>query len=324
MTIAANSAKEIAWAVQESALGTMMTSPVAGTNSVYPRLAQGSFGMTADDVQEDILTGGGYGIGGETVSDHYEAKGSLKIPLYASQFLFWMNFCTARIDLTNMLPWPSSEQPGDLASLSFYHNVRTNTGTRIIERFAGTKCASWTLEVSRKSTYATLAMELVAARCYPHVMDASAAPSDFVYPADTDMPTDPLTFKDTSGGLTIGSVRVGYDSISISGKNTLSAQWFETAHLQCLEFCGRQTSLDAELWLKASPDDKTTFQTLTAQAAALVFSHGGHTYTIDFKGKNVISKLPYDLPATGTFMRKLSLKNLYDPSAGNDITVSYA
>lgn len=324
--LTANSAKEIVWAVKESpALGTPIASPVPTVDSVYPRLSQGQFGVDDEPILEDIMSGAGYSVLVEKVSDHYECKGPLKINLYPSQFLFWMNFCTGRVSLDQTLPWPTDQLPGDLPSLSFYHNFRDEVGTRVIERLAGTKCAAWTIEMSRKSTTATLAMDLVACRKYPDPADGGSAPTDFVYPADTDYPLGPFTYAMTGGRLIIangGTARVGYDSLSISGKNTLDPQWFEQPHLLSLACCGRTTTLDADLRLVATPDDKTAFQSITTQAASVAWVTGGKTYTIDFHGRNYITKLPRNMPASGTFTRKLSLANAYDNTAGNDFTFS--
>ena len=61
-------AREFLWIVKESALGTVMTSPVAGTDSIYIRLIDGnSFGMLAEPVIEEIPYGGGFAVTAEAL-----------------------------------------------------------------------------------------------------------------------------------------------------------------------------------------------------------------------------------------------------------------
>ena len=45
--------------------------------------------------------------------------------------------------------------------------------------------------------------------------------------------------------------------------------------------------------------------------------------TLDFHGKNHITKLPYDLPLNQAFMQRLTLKNRFDPGTASDLDVSF-
>src|SRR6478752_474542 len=131
----AGNAREYLYAVRESALGTVMTSPVAGTDSCYVRLTDGFFAMAADPVMEFIPYGGGYAVDAEAVSDHYECKGTIKTKLYPGQANFWMTWCLNRINSGQTTPWVTTELPGDLASLSLYHLVRRSDASYHCERF---------------------------------------------------------------------------------------------------------------------------------------------------------------------------------------------
>src|SRR3954471_13363187 len=116
------SAREFLWIVKESALGTVMTSPVAGTDSIYIRLIDGnSFGMVAEPVIEEIPYGGGYAVTAEAVSDHYACKGQLKTKLYPSQAPLLLPWAVTRINDDQDAPWETTEPAGDLASCSVYH-----------------------------------------------------------------------------------------------------------------------------------------------------------------------------------------------------------
>ena len=102
-----------------------------------------------------------------------------------------------------------SEPPGDLASCTVYHAVRRSDGTYRRKAFTGCKVAGWRIEVSRGSTTAMLTLDLQACKSAGNQMDSTSDPdaTAFPAPAETDYPTGPYTFKMTSGGLTVASVR---------------------------------------------------------------------------------------------------------------------
>jgi hypothetical protein len=329
-------AKEWLFVVKEAALGTPMASPTPGTDSLYIRLIDGnSFGMVAEPVIEEIPYGGGLAIQAEAISDHYGCKGQLKTKLYPAQAKLLLGLLLTRIT-GGTAPWTTSEPNGDLASVSLVHAVRASDGSYRYTQFAGVKAAGGRVEVSRQSTTATLTLDLMACRSYANAMDGSSAPAIGTYavgppltipaPVETDYPVGPYTFKMSAGGVTVASVRTEYDSLAVAIQNALDGRWFEQSYLQVNQFCGRASTLDVDLYLKASPDDRTAFEAITAQAASVVLSNGvtGQNMTLQFNGQNTITKLPYDLPLNQAFMQKLSLKNRFDPTAAGDLSVSFA
>jgi hypothetical protein len=302
---------------------------VAGTDSAYIRLVDGnSFSMYARPVIEEIPYGGGLAVTAEAVSDHYECKGQLKTKLYPSQAAMLMGWALSRINSGQTSPWVTTEPAGDLASCSVYHAVRRSDGTYRRKLFSGCKVGGWRVEVSRQSTTATLTLDLVASKSAGNAMDGTTDPTGtaFPAPAETDYPTGPYTFKMTAGGITVASVRTEYEDLAIAGQNAIDGRWFEQSYLQVVQFCGRSTTLDTTLYLKATPDDRSAYEAITAQAASAVFTNGvtGQAMTIQFNGQNTIMDLPYDLPLNQAFMHKLSLKNRFDPNAGGDVSVSFA
>lgn len=314
------SAREFLWIVKESSLGTVMTAPVTGTDSIYVRLIDGnSFGMIARPVIEDIPHGGGFAVAAEAVSDHYECKGQLKTKLYPSQAALLLGLLMTRVSSDQTLPWPTTEPAGDLASVSIYHAVRRSDGTYRRKRFAGVKATGGRIEVSRQSTTAMLTLDLQACRSYGNAMDGSADPdaTEFPAPAEADYPTGPYTFKQTSGLFTAGTARTQYVSLAIAVQNAVDGRWFEASYLTVNQFCGRSASLDADLYLKATPDDRSAYEAITAQSVSLGFNDGAKTLTLNFGGRNHITDLPYDLPLDKAFMTKLSLKNRWDPTANS-------
>jgi hypothetical protein len=323
--MAAN-AREFLWIVKESALGTLMSTPVAGTDSMYIRLVDGnSFSMATKPVIEKIPYGGGFAVTAEAVSDHYELAGQLKTKLYPSQAQLLMDWACTRVNAAQTIPWVTTEPPNDLASCTVYHAVQRSDGTLRRKRYAGVKVGAMTIEVSRESTTAMITLDLVGSKSYGNPYDSTSDPdaTAFPAPAESDYPTGPYTFKHTSTGLKVASTVSSYTDLSIKVQNALSPQWFENSYRSLIQFCGRASTLDATLLFKASPDRRTAYEALTAQDTELTFSNGTHTAKIDFNGQNTIDPLTLDLPLDQAFMEKLSLFNRFDVSATSDIAVSF-
>jgi hypothetical protein len=325
------SAREFLWVVKESALGTVMSSPTPGTDSIYIRLCDGnSFGMVARPVIEEIPYGGGFAVAGEAISDHYVCRGSLKTKLYPSQAQLLLDLLLTRVNSGQTAPWTTTELAGDLASVSIFHAVRRSDGSYSRKRFAGVKASAGTIAVSRQSTTASLALELQACRSYGNAMDGSTDPDSNAFPApsESDYPVGPYTFKQTAGLLSIASTRTQYDSLSIQIQNSLDGRWFENPFLSINQFNGRSSTLETDLYFTALPDDRSAFEAITAQSCSVGFDDGASRLSISFNGKNYVSDLPYDLPLDRAFMSKLRLKNCWDPSAasgaGGDVSFAIA
>jgi len=329
-------AKEFLWVVQEGALNTPVASPVTwptpSPNAFYIRLVDGnSFSMMATPIIEEIPYGGGFAVTADAVSDHYQCKGQLKTKLYSSQAAMLLGLLMTRVDGSGN-PWASTEPVGDLASCSIYHAIRRSDGTYKRTQFSGVKAAGGTIEVSRQSTTAMLTLDLLACKSAGNAMDGSSDPSSGAFPApvEDNYPLSPYTFHQTAGGFFCRSsgsaVRMQYDSLAIKIQSALDGRWFEQSYLTVNQFCGRASTLEADLYLQATPDDQSAFEALTAQTVGLTFTTGvtGTNLTLMFNGQNTITQLPYDLPLNQAFMRKLSLKNRFDPTAGGDISFSLA
>jgi hypothetical protein len=185
--------------------------------------------------------------------------------------------------------------------------------------------ASGAIEVSRQSTTAALSLGLVACKCVGNAMEGTTDPTSTVFPApqETDYPVGPYTFHHTSGNLTIGSARTQYRSLALNFQNKLSGNFFEGQSLGALRFCGRESTLAADLYLKATPDDRSAYEALTAQTVSLTFNNGTHTAVINYGAKNLITDLPYDLPLDQAYFLRMTLANLWDAGAGQDIALSF-
>lgn len=319
-------AREFVWIIKESALNTAMATPTAGTDSIYIRLTDGNaFGMTADTIIEEIPYGGGLAICGEAVADKYSCKGALKTRLYPAQQALLFDWACTRINAAQTGPWSTTEPPGDLASCTVYHGIKLSDGTYRRKKYTGVKVDSLKVDVSSKQTSAMLTLGLTGCKCVGHSLDSTSDPdaTEFPAPAETAYPNGPYTFKHTASGLKIASTRTAYDSISLSVANTLDGQYFESTGLSVLQFCGRKSTMDVDMYLKPTPDDRTSYDANTSLDSELKFNNGVNTLTIDFNAKNHITKLPYNTPLNGVYMQKLSLMNRWDPTATTDLAIAY-
>src|SRR3954471_20775684 len=215
-------AREFVWIIKESALNTAMATPTAGTDSIYLRLTEGnSFSMAADTIIEEIPYGGGLAVCGEAIADKYSVKGTLKTRLYPAQQALLMDWGLSRINAAQTTPWTTTEPPGDLASCTVYHAIKLSDGTYRRKKFTGVKVDAVSIDVSSKSTSAMLTLTLTGCKALGHALDTTSDPdaTEFPAPAESAYPTAPYTFKHTSGGVKIGSIRTAYDSLSIKVDN---------------------------------------------------------------------------------------------------------
>jgi hypothetical protein len=325
-------AREFLLLIKESALNVPMTTPVAGVDSMYIRLSEGEFNMEVEPVIQTIGYGGGFAVTAESVTDHYGVKGSLKTKLYPTQALMLLDWLTTRIDAAQTSPWTTTENAGDLASVTVYHAILQANGVFRREKHTGVKCASGSIDISRDSTTGVLSLDLQGCRTFPNAYDASVAPdaTEFPPPAEADYPYGAYTFTQTAGLLTIDSVRTQYKSINFKVNNKLNGEWFETSYLTKNEFTGRDVTMDVDLLLKAPPDDRASHETVAPLAASFGFDNGvaGQAITINMYARNVVSGLKRSLPMDKSYMQKLTLKSHWDPAAnagaGGDIAFSMA
>ena len=319
--------REYLYIVQESALNTPMVTPVLDTNAIYIRLTEGNaFNMSAAQQFVEIPFGGGLNIPGEQVSDRYALEGALKTKLYPSQAAFLMGWATTRVNSGGTAPWVTTNAVGDLASCSVYHAIQQSDGTYKKRQYGGCKITSCGLEVSTESTVASLNLGIMGSQQFGYAAESTTDPTTLFALLDTHYPYGPYTFTMTSGGLSIASTRTSYSSLNINIQNFIDGAYFENMHRSTLQFCGRKTTLQANLLFKPSPDDRAVYEAITAQAVSAVFTNGVtlQNMTVNMHGKNNITELPYDLPIDKHFETQLKLVNNYDTSIPEDFVVTFA
>jgi hypothetical protein len=318
----------------ESALNTPTASPVVYPTSDYnamyiPLIDGNAFTPYAKPVIEEIPYGGGVAITAEAVSDHYEAVGQLKVKLWPGMAQLLLGWALSRINTGQTSPWTTTQNPGDLASASMYHGVQRSDGSILRKLYSGCKVSSLKLEVSRQSTTCMATFGIIASQQQGNSMDSTSDPTGTPFPIPTETQLSygsPYTFKQTAGNLIIATsgstARTEYEDVSVTVNNVIDGRWFEQSYRQVLQFCGRQTGLDTTLYYKPTPDDRTNMEAIAVHAASLAFTglSTGLNLALQFNAQNTILDLPFDLPLNQAFMTKLSLRNRFDPSAGQDIS----
>lgn len=315
-------AREFLYLVAESAFKTAAT-PVVGTNAFYIRLDGGNaFTMRPKLVQVPVPYGGGVAIRAFTVADKMECKGRLQTKLYAGALsAFLLKWAADRINAGQTTPWTTTEPAGDLASVSVYHAIQRSDGTYKRRRYKGCKVDSWSIEISEDSTIGTMSLELSASE--PAGVDfggtTTSDPDATAFPAPTDdqLPHNPYVFINASGGLVIGTSRTEFSSVRVGSRNVLARRFWATPFAGLLRFVGRETTLDAVHYLKASPDDDATYEALTAQDVSFELDNGVNSVKIDLNGANVFTSVDDNLPLNDLYTQNLTAANQWEDGVGD-------
>jgi hypothetical protein len=318
-------AREFLFIVVESAYKVAKTTPVAGTDSIYIRLDGGNgFAMRPKPIQTAVPYGGGVAINAFTVSDQIECTGQLQTKLYASQAKLLLDWATTRINSGQTAPWTTTEPVGDLASCSVYHAIMRSDGTYKRRLYKGVKVEGGSVEISRDGKIATLSLNLRASTPEGNAFDSSTDPTSTVFPApaETAYPTDPYLFIHSAGNFTLDTSRTQFSSFKFNFTNKMDPQWFENRFLNIHRFLGRDSTLEASLYYKPTPDDRASFEGLTNHTVSLALNNGTKTTTFTFNSKVVIQDLDDDLPLDKVYMQKLVLATYFDPAATEDFHVA--
>lgn len=335
-------AREFLMVAIESSFGTTKTSPVLGTDSFYMRLdTANSFTAEAVPVQSSIPYGGGYNVEADTVSDTVQCKGNFNFLLYPgvwSQIL--LGWAITPVNAGRTTPWTTTDAStvmpvGDLASLTFYHAYLTEDGTTYKRtKYLGCKCDTWSLAASEQGDARMwrLSGTLTAQKPAGNPWDSSTDPdaTEFPAPAGTDYPTGPYTLSHLSNGtgtLTIGSgagtSRTAQAmSVTLSAQNVMAAHTYANRFIVTNRFLGRRSQCVVKMRYKASPDDRGSARSLTAQTVTAKLDNGTHTVQLAYQGNNVIRPWNRDLPPTDEYQQTLTLVNRYDTSTSADLALT--
>jgi len=312
--------REFLQITQESSFGVMAATPTRGTNQIAIRLpGSNQFTMRPNPVVQPMPYGGGFQVIADTVSDKQECRGQLSTPLAYSQAKFLLDWASTRVS-SGTIPWTTTEVAGQFASCTIDHAIMyDDTGAVKRTRYTGCKVDKWKFDISDESQYGTLQLDLIGSNFEGNTFDSSTDPTatDFPIPLDTDFPTDFILWVHSGGGLTIGSAtRTEYTTLSLSGDNQSDVRYYATRILQVIRSYGTMFSVDSDITLVSTPDDRAALIYITAQPITIVFSGGTHSVTLAYHGNNRIKGLTDDTQLGKIFGRKLSLENRYDRTAG--------
>jgi len=318
---------------KESSYGTPMASPVKGTDLFYARLHDGdSYTGMMVPRPLDIQYGGGLATPAVRVNDQFELPFQFKTYLYPGAFsAFLLNWCMVNINTGRTTPWVTTDAtyvmpPGDLASVSIYQAIMRNDGTYDRRMHNGCKVHSWTITCSRQEPRALLTINGFGIRDdYSAAGHSYPDATEFPAPLETDYPTAPYLFSGTAGNLVVDSstnARSLYDNVSLTVNNIVDRQFFEAQYQYLAKFCGRNSTLNATVYIKPTPDDLAWLQTQQVLNASLKFSNGVNTLKVDMKGHNYINAIQRATPNNAIYKYSMTIGNLYDASASADIALT--
>ena len=318
---------EFLWIIKESAYGTAMTSPTAGTDSIYIRLA-GANRFTPRPVPGYVTIpfGGGFAKEGYRKADKYAVAGNLQLELCYSQAQLLLDWAITRINSAQTSPWTTTEQIGDLASCTVYHGVMRDDGTIKRRRYKGVKAHDWKLSFSAQSSALMLTLGLQAQKWDGNAIDSSSDPDStaFPAPADTDFPTDLALFQHTSTHVSIGSTLSYLESLELTGKNDMAGHYYASHFLSFDRLRGREATATCGVLYTATPDWRAALEGLTNETSSFAMTNGSNTITIDFKGKNLVTQVNDDLRLGDVYNQTFTLTNQWDPSSSADVVFTYA
>lgn len=328
-------AREFVMIVQESAYKTPIGSPTVWTTALtyntetaaYIRLDEGNaFTMRPRPQMVTIPYGGGVAIDAFRVSDKIECKGNLRCKLYAGLAPFLINWASERINSGQTLPWPTTEPPGDLASCSIYHAIQRSDGTFKRRVYLGCKVDSWSIDCSMDSTVATLNLGISGSTPQGNQFDSSSDPSNITFPApaDNNFAIDPYVWIHTAGVVSIGgSTRNAITMAALSCQNVLARSYYNSRFIQLMRLLGRKTHLGVKLLYAPTPDDRTAYEGLTAQAVSIEFNSGVRTMTLALEAQNIFEPFEDDLPLPDLYWQASTLNNQWDPASGTDLAFTF-
>lgn len=306
--------------------------PAAGEHGFIRLEAGNAFNVRPVQQSLNIMYGGGYAVPVTRVGGNITCKGTLRTILHYSQANTLLNWAMTSINTGRTSPWntsdPSGIMPvGDLASLSLYHAIMASNGTFYRRAYRGAKVNGLRIECSAEAPLAIATFDIETSKPEPNASfggsDTNAVnTTEFPAPTFADYPTDPCHFFHTAGGLFIGATRTLYDSISIDIKNTIDRKYYETKWVAMLPCLGREARLKYKALLKASPDDRQTYEYSNTTNCSIKFN-STNSVTITYNAQNRIDNPPADdLPLDRVYEQEVEFLNYYDNTANADITVT--
>ncbi len=279
-----------------------------------------------------IMSGSGFAVPALVGTETTGLAATLSTPLCYSQASLLLGWAMTRINAGQTLPYVTTEIAGDLASSTCDFAWTNVDGTIRRKRFLGCKIATMGLTGSRDSQVMRLTLGILGSTPQGNSFDASSDPdsTEFPEPADSVFPTDPVLFEHARGGLTLGNAaRSNFQSLSLSIQNKCKAYFDESRFANLIRMNGRNTTLSGNSRLKASPDERATYEANTnfPTATTLVFTNGTNTITFVLNAKNYYTTIDESLPLDEEIYFGWSVQNMLDTAVGTinpDVSFTYA
>jgi hypothetical protein len=216
--------------------------------------------------------------------------------------------------------------PGDLASCTVYHAIKLSDGTYRRKKFTGVKVDAGQVDVSSKSTSATLTLTLTGCKALGHALDSTSDPdaTEFPAPAETAYPSGPVHVQAHRLAGSRSARPAPPTTRSRSRSTTRStASISSRPGLSVLQWCGRKSTMDVDMYLKASPNDRDQLRRQHGARLGADVQQRHEDAQDRLQREESYHQAPYSTPLNGVYMQKLSLMNRWDPTAGHDVAVSY-
>lgn len=312
--------REIVYITQESAFNTPVASPTIGTDQFCIRLENNGFVANQDPVIVSVGRGGGWASNAYAKSARTTVTGSISTKLCFSQakpLLDWA--LTRKVSGTPDTPFESTEPVGDLLSYTIDRKIwHEGLNDYKYFRWTGAKISTLALDANNSDDIPTLNLDWTAST------PVAITSADFPVFSESHLPTDAVLFRQCSANVTIGTSRTNISSFSLNVQNALDAAFFESQYVSIIRSVGRTANASFELLLKGTPDDFSSYQSLTPQDVVVAFTNGTNTITFDLNENNIIRALPFNLNPDGLYTRTLEVDNYFDATAGADLAFTYA
>jgi hypothetical protein len=307
---------------EEAVFGTY----ASGGTAIYIRLDQpDAFQVMTTPEFWTIMSGSGFAVPALYGTETTGLAATLSTPLHYSQASFLMGWALSRINSGQTAPWVTTEIAGDLASVTADYIFTNVDGTERTKRFLGCKVVTFQLSGSRDANVMRLSLGLVASTPQGNSYDSSVDPT-LSDPADTVFPVDPVLFQHARGHLTLNNTaRSNFQSLQFSCQNRVKAYFDESRFANLIRFNGRSTTLSGNSRLKATPNDRATYEAgTTLPTNTLAFTNGTHTVTLTLNSNNYFARIGEQFPLDEEIYFGWTLQNLLDTTATTDFTFSYS
>lgn len=306
------------------------------TGGGYIRLDQSNaFQVRPNVASINVPFGGGVPIPAQRVPGTISMTGTLNTILTYQQvqtLLPWaITNVTGPSGSPANSPWPTSIAPGDLASMSLYHTIRTNSGETVQRCYRGCKVSQLQITCSDDQPLCRGVFTIMASKPYPNTTFGGSDPlptTEFIPPDYTKYPTDFLHFWHTRSNILIGTAspppaRTMYRSLSLTFRNQVVTRYYESQWPSVVEYVGRESRVEFRSVYLDSLNDRSDYESNLNRNVQIGFANpetplpsgAAPAVKIKYHGKNRIDTPPADdLPIDNVYEQTITLLNYLDAS----------